>query len=120
MKHCGLMVVVLLASLVGGCSTGSERGIADKRSDFKRFMAMEGDAARYGLRTVRPYFKTANRAEILRAIQTACTNGKEGSSEYNPSTQAGYYVNCNPRNRQLLNGYIAANARKRPHSSNGE
>ncbi len=120
MKNCVLMIAVLLASLLGGCSTGSERGIADKRSDFKRFMAMEGNATRYGLKTVRPYFKRADRAEILRAINTACTGGKEGSSEYNPSTQAGYYVNCNPRNRQLLNGYVPANARKRPHSSNGE
>ena len=117
MRWCVWVMVALATAFQSGCSTGSVRGIADKRSDFKRFRAMEGDASRYGLRAVRPYFQKANRTEILRAIETACTGSKEGSSSYNPETKAGYYVNCNPHNRQLLNGYVPANPRVRPHSN---
>ena len=107
---------ILCVLLLAGCSGGNVRGIADKRSDFKRFVPMEKAAAEYGLKQVRPYFKRANRAEILRAIESACVGGrKEGSSAYNPTTQAGYYVNCNPRNRQLLNGYVPLDGRRRPH-----
>ena len=83
---------------------------------------MTGDPARDGLKPVRPFFRTANRAEILRAIEKACSgvgeNGrrKEGSSAFNPGTGAGFYVNCNPENRQLLNGYVPANSAHPPHS----
>ena len=110
------LALIFCLSIVSGCSRSSERGIADRRSDFKRFIAMEGDPSRYGLRAVRPYFKQANRTQILRAIETACKGSKEGSSDYNPTTKAGYYINCNPRNRQLLNGYVPSDARKRPRS----
>lgn len=71
---------------------------------------------------VRPYFKTANRAEILRAIEGACRGvgedgrHKEGSSVFDSAAQTGYYVNCNPENRQLLNGYVPANPAHAPHS----
>lgn len=77
---------------------------------------------RDGLRAVRPYFRTANRAEILRAIERACSgvgqNGKrkEGSSVLNEENGSGYYVNCNPENRQLLNGYVPASNSRAPHS----
>ena len=99
------------------CSSAEgQRGIADERSDFKSFIPMRQDLSRDGLKPVRPYFKRANRAEILRAIERACTGEKKGSSVFDPRTEAGYYVNCNPRNRQLLNGYIPANARQAPHS----
>jgi hypothetical protein len=117
MRWCALIILAVGSVLQSGCGTGGMRGIADKRSDFRRFLAMEGDASRYGLRAVRPYFQRANRTEILRAIEGACTGGKEGSSAYNPETKAGYYVNCNPRNRQLLNGYVPVNPRVRPHSN---
>ena len=102
--------------MLAACSVTSQRGIADKRSDFRKFLPMTGDPARYGLKAVRPYFKTANRVEILRAIETECTGRKEGSSVFRPETQSGYYVNCNPSNRQLLNGYVSRDARKRPSS----
>lgn len=78
---------------------------------------MTGDPAKYGLKPVRPYFRSANRAEILRAIERACTGDKEGSSIYEPERQAGYYVNCNPTNRQLLNGYVSRDPRRRPRSN---
>lgn len=107
---------MFLMLVLAACSGGNTRGIADKRTDFKRFLPMEKAAAEYGLRQVRPFFRRANRAEILRAIEGACAGGrKEGSSAYNPTTQAGYYVNCNPRNRQLLNGYVPLDSRRRPH-----
>lgn len=83
---------------------------------------MSGDPARYGLKSVRPYFRTANRAQILRTIENACRGvgqggrRKEGSSAYNPGNETGYYVNCNPENRQLLNGYIPAKPSVEPHS----
>jgi hypothetical protein len=92
------------------------RGIADKRSEFSRFLPMTADPARDGLKAVKPYFPTANRAEILRAIEHACVGGRHGSSIYEERRQAGYYVNCNPKNRQLLNGYVAANPAAQPHS----
>lgn len=108
-------LIVLMLTLVA-CSAGSQRGIADKRSDFKRFLPMTGNPSRYGLRVVRPFFKTANHAQILRAIEVACQGGREGRSVFNEERQAGYYVNCNPRNRQLLNGYVPANPERQPHS----
>ena len=106
----------LLLALLASCSSGSQRGIADKRTDFKKFLPMEEDPASHGLKPVRPYFRRPNHIEILHAIEVACAGGKEGSSAYNPVTQSGYYVNCNPRNRQLLNGYIPLDPRRRPHS----
>ena len=118
--------VILFAAIFlipAACSSpGNERGIADKRSDFQKFLPMTGDPTHDGLKPVRPFFRSANRAEILRAIEKACSgvgqNGrrKEGSSVYEPSNQSGYYVNCNPENRQLLNGYIPANGAHPPHS----
>jgi len=117
--------VILLAAIFltsAACSSANERGIADKRSDFQKFLPMSGDPAKDGLKAVQPYFKSVNRAQILRAIENACrgagANGrrKEGSSDFNPSTGAGYYVNCNPENRQLLNGYVPAKGSRAPHS----
>jgi hypothetical protein len=108
-------LIVLVFTLVA-CSAGGQRGIADKRSDFKRFMPMTGSPSKYGLRVVHPFFKTANRAQILRAIESACQGGREGRSVFNEEKQTGYYVNCNPRNRQLLNGYVPANPERQPHS----
>ena len=110
-----ISLCAVLALLVG-CSDRSARGIADTRSNFEKFLPMKEDAAAAGLKPTRPYFRTANREQILRAIEAACRGGKEGSSVYNPATQSGYYVNCNPRNRQLLNGYIPSDPRRRPHS----
>jgi hypothetical protein len=107
----------LIVLSVLACSHTGQRGIADRRSDFRKFLPMTGDPARYGLKPVRPYFRTAKRAEILRAIETACTGEKEGSSVFRSESQTGFYVNCNPKNRQLLNGYVARDPRKRPHSS---
>jgi hypothetical protein len=102
--------------MLSACSAGGQRGIADKRTDFKRFLPMTGNPSRYGLRIVRPYFRTANRSQILRAIEVACQGGREGSSVFNEERQTGYYVNCNARNRQLLNGYVPANPARQPHS----
>lgn len=108
---------LLVALALAGCSVvSSQRGIADRRSEFRKFLPMSGDPARYGLKAVRPYFRSANRAEILRAIEAACQGGREGSSIYKPEAQAGYYVNCNPSNRQLLNGYVSRDPRRRPSS----
>lgn len=116
-SHRQVVSAILCAFLLTACSGGNQRGIADKRTDYKKFLPMEKPPAEYGLRQVRPFFRRANRAEILRAIDEACMGGaKAGSSAYNPATQAGYYVNCTPGNRQLLNGYIPVNARRRPHS----
>ena len=78
---------------------------------------MEGDPAKYGLKAVRPYFKTANRPEVLRAIESTCRGEKAGSSVQNAATGAGYYVNCNPHGRQLLNGYLPLDPHKRPHNN---
>jgi hypothetical protein len=103
-------------AMTSSCSSRSSRGIADKRSDFKAFLPMREDPYRSGLKPVKPFFKRGNREEVLRAIERACTPGKEGASIYEPRTGEGYYVNCNPRNRQLLNGYIPSDPRRRPHS----
>lgn len=111
-RVCAIVVGLMLAA----CSLNSERGIADRRSDFRKFLPMTGDPMKYGVKPVRPYFKRANRAEILRAIEAACTGRKEGSSVFEPAAQSGYYVNCNPSNRQLLNGYVSRDPRKRPSS----
>jgi hypothetical protein len=107
---------IALALILTACSSNSQRGIADRRSDFHKFLPMTGDPARYGLKPVRPFFRRANRAEILGAIDAACTGRREGSSVYRPETQSGYYVNCNPSNRQLLNGYVSRDSRRRPSS----
>jgi hypothetical protein len=116
MKQTVIFPLAFLFLLLGACSADGQRGVADKRSDFKSFTPMQQDPARDGLRAVKPYFRRASRDEVLRAIERACVGGKEGSSVFNRNTGAGYYVNCNPRNRQLLNGYIPANPRQAPHS----
>ncbi len=121
-------VILLLAIFLtsAACSSGNERGIADKRSNFEKFLPMTADPALDGLKIVRPFFRTANRAQILRAIEKACSGvgedgqRKKGSSVFNPAGDAGYYVNCNPENRQLLNGYVPANPRSAPHSRGPE
>lgn len=112
----GILLTVL------GCSGRGVRGIADKRTEFRKFLPMSGDASRYGLKQVNPYFHRANRGQILRAIESACQDShkdshKHGASIFNPSTSSGYYVNCNPENRQLLNGYIPATPGHGPHTS---
>lgn len=109
-------VLIAAPMFIPACSTGGQGGIADRRSDFKSFLPMKQDPSKDGLKRVRPYFKRANREEILRAIERACQGGKAGSSVFNPRTEEGYYVNCNPRNRQLLNGYVPANPAVEPHS----
>lgn len=108
--------VLVSAFLLGGCSVAGERGIADKRSEFTKFLPMKSDPAHEGLKPVRPFFKSANRAEILRAIERACTGGRAGASVEDARAGSGYYVNCNPENRQLLNGYLPLNPRREPHS----
>lgn len=111
------IAIAIAFCMVAACAGRDVRGIADKRSDFKQFLPMKGDAAHYGLRTVKPFFPRANRAEIMRAIENACRDTrKRGSSVYNEERQAGYYVNCNPQNRQLLNGYVPATSREAPRS----
>ncbi len=111
-KH--LLIAILLT--VAACSAQNGRGIADKRSNFERFIPLEKDPAQEGLRAVKPHFKRANRAEITRAIEMACQGNKAGSSVFNPRTDEGYYINCNPRNRQLANGYVPLNSKERPGS----
>jgi len=111
-----LFLVFALWTVLAGCAEHSQRGIADKRTHFEAFVPMKQDAARDGLKPVKPFFKRANPEEILRVIERACTGNKAGSSVFDPATQAGYYVNCNPRNRQLLNGYVSANPSERPRS----
>lgn len=119
-----LLVAIFLFSTA--CSSGNERGIADKRSNFEKFLPMTGDPTQDGLKVVRPFFRSANRAQVLRAIERACSGvgedgqRKRGSSVFNPAGDAGYYVNCNPENRQLLNGYVPANPRRAPHSRTPE
>lgn len=111
------LAAALVLSTFIACSGHNERGIADKRTNFRQFLPMKEDASHYGLKAVRPYFRLANRSEILRAIDRACEDRhKRGSSIFNEQTQSGYYVNCNPENRQLLNGYVAANPKEAPHS----
>jgi hypothetical protein len=103
--------------MVTGCSVGSERGIADKRSDFRRFIPMTEDPSSHGLRAVEPFFRNVDRGRILSAIERGCAiRGKRGSAVYDERRHAGYYVNCNPDNRQLLNGYVPANSKKAPYS----
>ncbi len=77
---------------------------------------MKADPARDGLKLAKPYFRQPDRAQIMRAIERACDGRRTGSSVYDPRTGAGYYVNCNPRNRQLLNGYVPVNPSEQPHS----
>lgn len=109
--------LLLAGALLTSCGGQNVRGIADKRSDFRKFLPMNANASHDGLRAVRPYFKRADRSQILRAIESACAGEhKRGSSVSHPENGSGYYVNCNPQNRQLLNGYVAANAREAPHS----
>lgn len=110
-----LCMAVSLLTLVA-CSGSKQRGIADRRSDFRKFLPMEGDPHRYGLRAVRPRFASGDRSGVERAIETACQGGKEGSSSFDPRTDEGFYINCNPRNRQLLNGYIPVDPAHMPHS----
>ena len=98
------------------CSAGSARGIADGRSDYKQFLPMKTDPGKDGLKPVKPYFRGSDRAGVLRVIERACDGRRRGSSVYDERTGAGYYVNCNPRNRQLLNGYVSAQAKVQPHS----
>lgn len=111
--------IAVLLSLIAcaACSVAhAQRGIADKRSSFSEFIPMKADPSVEGLKPVTPYFRRANRAEIIRAIERACVNGRSGSSVYNEARHAGYYVNCNASNKQLLNGYIALNPKVEPHS----
>lgn len=110
------IVLTTLAMMLTACSAHGQRGIADKRSNFERFVPMKQDPAKDGLKTVKPYFERANRTEILRLIDHVCQGGKEGSSAYDPRSGRGYYINCNPRNRQFLNGYVPSNPKRRPHS----
>ena len=78
---------------------------------------MTEDPSSHGLRAVEPFFRNADRGPILSAIERACAvRGKRGSAVYDERRQAGYYVNCNPDNRQLLNGYVPANSKEVPHS----
>lgn len=77
---------------------------------------MSQNAAKDGLKEVKPFFRAARKEEIVRAIEKACVGKKAGSSVYEPRSGQGYYVNCNPRNRQLLNGYVPVNAKQQPHS----
>lgn len=110
----GLAVCLLASSLA--CSEANDRGIADKRTDFSKFLPMTQNTANDGLKPVKPFFRTPRREQIMAAIERACSGAKAGSSVYEPREGKGYYVNCNPRNRQLLNGYVPANSRERPHS----
>lgn len=98
------------------CSATDSHGVADKRSDFTQFVPMHTDPGRDGLKEVRAYFRRANRSEIIGVIEHACAGGRAGRSVYDEKTGAGYYVNCNPHNKQLLNGYVSANPRVEPHS----
>lgn len=77
---------------------------------------MKTDPARDGLKAVKPYFRASDPAGVRKAIERACDGRRRGSSVYDERTGAGYYVNCNARNRQLLNGYVSAQPRVQPHS----
>jgi hypothetical protein len=111
-----LAVLVTLALSTTACTHRDQRGIADKRTNFAKFLPMTSDPGRYGLKPIRPFFRVANRMQILRAIERACQSGQSGSSFQDERTGGGYYVNCNPENRQLLNGYAPSNPRQQPHS----
>ena len=108
----------MLALLVvaGGCSAQNDRGVADKRSNFEKFLPMKGDPSHYGLKEVKPFFKASRRTDVLRAMERVCQGAKKGGSVFDPRSGSGYYVNCNPENRQLLNGYVPANPKVRPRS----
>lgn len=101
---------------LAACSRNAARGIADRRSNFEKFLPMEQDPTHYGLRPVKPYFTHADRGELQRAFRNACTQGKQASSVFDEATNRGYYVNCDPRNFQLLNGYVPLNPGVQPHS----
>jgi hypothetical protein len=116
MKSIEFLIVIALLAAASACSREETRGIADKRSDYRNFLPMKQDVARDGLKSVKPYFHRADRTEIIRAIERACDGRRSGSSVYDPRTEAGYYVNCNPRNRQLLNGYVPLNPSEQPRS----
>ncbi len=110
------LVFIAIAILLTACSATGQRGVADRRTEFQKFLPMTGDPARYGLKEVQPYFTRPNRAAILRAIERACQGGRAGSSIFDPAKKAGYYVNCDPENRQLLNGFVPLNPAVRPHN----
>jgi hypothetical protein len=114
MKPLITFVAIVVACIA--CSPARQRGIADRRSEFRKFLPMTADPAKDGLKEVRPYFTTANRADILRVIQRACQGHRAGSAVFDPEKKAGYYVNCNPENRQLLNGFVPLNPSVRPRS----
>ena len=116
MRSLAFSVMIVLLATLPACSTQAARGIADKRSDFRNFLPMHTDPGRDGLKPVKPYFRRPDRGEIMRAIEHACVGRRGGSSVYDEKTQAGYYVNCNPKNRQLLNGYVPVNRKEEPHS----
>jgi hypothetical protein len=111
-----ICIVVFACGGIVSCARQETRGIADARSDFRQFLPMKADPARDGLKPVKPYFRQSDRAGVLRAIERACDGRRRGSSVYDERTGAGYYVNCNPRNRQLLNGYVSLNRAVQPHS----
>jgi len=114
LRRAVLALLFLIAA--ASCSTHDARGIADSRSNYRGFTPMKADPARDGLRPVKPYFRATDRAGVLKAIERACDGRRRGSSVYDERTGAGYYVNCNPRNRQLLNGYVSLNPKVQPHS----
>lgn len=116
MRSLSFLVIVLLFVGTAACSASDSHGIADKRTDFRSFLPMKADPGADGLRKVRPYFRRAERGEIIRVIEQSCADGRSGRSVFNERTGAGYYVNCNPHNRQLLNGYVPVNSRVEPHS----
>lgn len=116
MKVSSVLLTVGVLAMTACSSAEGQRGVADQRSHFAQFIPMRQDPARDGLKEVRPFFNHANRTEIMRAIEHACVGDKAGSSVYDPRSGRGYYVNCNPRNRQLLNGYVPSNPRREPHS----
>ena len=109
-------VLLLLFVVFTSCASREARGIADSRTDFRQFAPMKADPARDGLKPVKPYFRRSDRSGVLRAIERACDGRRRGSSVYDERTGAGYYVNCNPRNRQLLNGYVSVSRAVQPHS----
>jgi hypothetical protein len=112
-----LFASIALITLFTACSPATgQRGVADRRSEFQKFLPMTGDPARYGLKEVQPYFTRPDRAAVLRAIERACQGGRAGTSIFDPRKKAGYYVNCNPENRQLLNGFVPLSPAVRPHS----
>lgn len=116
MRSLFVSALVAISFAIVACSRQGAWGIADKRTDFRNFLPMKQDPAREGLRVVKPYFRPSERAEIVGAIERACDGRRRGSSVYDPRTGRGYYVNCNPKNRQLLNGYVPANPAQQPHS----